>query len=180
VPNVIGLTAAEAAAQLGAQGLTIRRVEVSGTPPTPDVAWRTYYQSPPAGAAIPADRAVVLKQYGSGKVAAAPPQPSQAGAAEGDPWFQTGERYHDFVGHHVAVRCQPGGPIGPLAGTDVYTDDSSICTAAVHAGRIRYDVGGMVVVVIQPGREAFTGSSRHDLTSASRGPRPRSFAFVVP
>ena len=38
-----------------------------------------------------------------------------------------------------------------IYGTDVYTDDSSVCTAAVHDGKITIADGGTVTVEIRPG-----------------------------
>ena len=40
------------------------------------------------------------------------------------------------------------GSAGPVYGTDIYSDDSSICTAAVHAGRVDFAEGGLVTIQI--------------------------------
>ena len=54
-------------------------------------------------------------------------------------------------------------------GTDIYTDDSSICTAAVHAGKFSLAAGGTVIVEIRAGQSSYTGSMRNGLTSNDYG-----------
>lgn len=61
--------------------------------------------------------------------------------------------------------CPPHGAAGSVWGTDVYTDDSSVCTAAVHAGVISLSDGGVFTVSNGPGRDHFVGASRHGVTS---------------
>jgi hypothetical protein len=125
-----------------------------------------------AGAAQPLPKPPSLGSH-SKRVA----RPRRWPTSSDNPWTETAEQYRDWVGARVALNCQAGGPVGPVTGTDFYTDDSSICSAAVHAGRITLNTGGMAIALIQPGRAAFTGSSRNGLTSASRGPWPGSFMF---
>lgn len=62
----------------------------------------------------------------------------------------------------------------PIWGTDVYTAESAICAAALHAGVIRPS-GGTVQVIAAPGQASYTGSTRNGVTSASHGAAPRSF-----
>jgi hypothetical protein len=68
---------------------------------------------------------------------------------------------------------------GYLVGTDVYTSNSSICKAGIHAGAIPR-TGGLVVVQLQPGRPAYRGSVRNRLTSRDTGAFRNSFAVIVP
>jgi LCCL domain len=68
---------------------------------------------------------------------------------------------------------------GGLWGTDVYTADSGICRAGIHAGAIS-PAGGIVVVQIQPGRPAYRGSSRYNVTSSDYGNYGLSFAVIAP
>jgi hypothetical protein len=49
-------------------------------------------------------------------------------------------------------------------GTNFYTDDSSLCVAAVHAGRITTS-GGRITAMISGGRSSYTGSTRNGVTS---------------
>ena len=87
-------------------------------------------------------------------------------------------------GHRGADRktfeyvCPELGHVHPIWGTDVYTDDSSVCTAAVHAGLIGLDGGGRVRIVIRPGLEAYVGTSRNGMISEDYGPWAGSFSFV--
>lgn len=68
---------------------------------------------------------------------------------------------------------------GGLWGTDVYTADSGICRAGIHAGAIS-PAGGVVVVQIQPGRPAYRGSPRYNVSSSDYGSYNRSFAVILP
>ena len=58
----------------------------------------------------------------------------------------------------LTCRCGKTEGGADVWGTDVYTDDSSICTAAVHAGLIEADDGGEVTFELAPGRDEYTGS----------------------
>ena len=69
------------------------------------------------------------------------------------------------------------GPVGSVWGTGTYTDDSSICTAAVHAGVITPDDGGTVVIEIAPGQSSYQGSTAHGVTSNDYGEFGGSFRF---
>lgn len=54
---------------------------------------------------------------------------------------------------------------GPVWGTDIYTGDSSLGVAAVHAGLVKPgDTTVLRVVVVEP-PERFEGSLRHGITS---------------
>lgn len=62
-----------------------------------------------------------------------------------------------------------GASSGSLWGTNVFTDDSGIAVAAVHAGVLRADQSGTVRVVTSPGQSAYVGSSRNGVGSSSYG-----------
>lgn len=66
--------------------------------------------------------------------------------------------------------------IGSLWGTNIYTDDSTLCRAAVHAGRITTS-GGSIRAVISAGRSSYTGSTRNGVTSSSWGSWGGSYYF---
>jgi len=76
--------------------------------------------------------------------------------------------------------CPPDGGLSDIWGTDVYTDDSSICTAAVHSGLLRRETGGRVRILVQPGREQYEGSTRNGIVSADYGHWDGSFVFILP
>ena len=81
-------------------------------------------------------------------------------------------------GERVALTCPANGSPGSIWGTDVYTDDSPICTAAVHAGLITARSGGTVTLEIRPGQSSYTGSLRNGVNSQSRGSWHGSYVFV--
>ncbi|NTX51524.1 protease B [Myxococcus sp. CA051A] len=72
--------------------------------------------------------------------------------------------------------CSPGAS-GTVWGTNLYTDDSNICTAAVHAGVISTS-GGTVVVEIQPGQSTYVGTTRNGVTTNSYGAWAGSFRLI--
>ncbi len=65
---------------------------------------------------------------------------------------------------------------GALYGTDIYTTDSSICRAAVHAGVIT-SAGGSVTVRSAAGCSKYEGKAQNGMTSSSWSSYPNSFFF---
>lgn len=63
-------------------------------------------------------------------------------------------------------------------GTDIYSGDSSICSAAVHVGLITPQEGGQVTFQILAGLDAYEGSKRNGITTRSWGAWGSSFQFV--
>ena len=70
-----------------------------------------------------------------------------------------------------------GDTAGMVWGTDVYTNDSRICVAAVHAGKITVAVGGRVTLEILPGKPSYVGSTRYGVGSSSYGAWTCSYQF---
>lgn len=69
-------------------------------------------------------------------------------------------------GERYAFRCPPGKPMpSRVSGSGPYTDDSSICSAAVHAGAIHAKDGGDVAIEIRPGQARYAGSDRNYIKS---------------
>ncbi len=60
-------------------------------------------------------------------------------------------------------------------GTGIYTDDSSICNAAVHLGLLTYSNGGKVEYQIVPGQSSYASSSANGVTSEDYGSWEGSF-----
>lgn len=58
---------------------------------------------------------------------------------------------------------------GSVLGTGVYTDDSPLATAAVHAGLVKVGQKGVVKVTILPGEKQYTGSDGNGITSSDFG-----------
>lgn len=95
-------------------------------------------------------------------------------------WTTQADSLRGRNGQRVQYYCPPGGGYsGRLWGSDLYTDDSSICLAAVHAGLITPDSGGEVTIEIRPGAGSYRGSSRHGVTSNQYGGWHGSFRFVL-
>jgi hypothetical protein len=74
--------------------------------------------------------------------------------------------------------CRPGAASlsGAVWGTDVYTDDSTLCLAAVHAGAIGA-AGGLITVLRSEGRPLYVGSARNGVTSHDFGSYVASIRF---
>jgi hypothetical protein len=65
---------------------------------------------------------------------------------------------------------------GSAWGTDMYTSDSRLATAAVHAGAIREGERGLVRVVIVDGADhTYNGSERNGVVTFDYGPYPVAF-----
>lgn len=94
-------------------------------------------------------------------------------------WDLNAGQYRGEDGKRVAFLCPPDGEIGTVWGTDTYTDDSSVCTAAVHAGIINPVEGGRVVIEIAPGEEEYQGSEANGVESQDYGSWDGSFTFPV-
>lgn len=65
---------------------------------------------------------------------------------------------------------------GAVWGSDVYTDDSAVCRAALHAGMIGTG-GGTIWVRAAPGRESYPALDRNGVASGTWGSWGRSIAF---
>lgn len=78
----------------------------------------------------------------------------------------------------AVVLCPAGCDLGSVWGTDIYTDDSSICTAAVHSGAITLD-GGLIRVEYTEGQESYEGTERNGVRTSDWGSWGGSF-IVVP
>lgn len=63
-------------------------------------------------------------------------------------------------------------------GTDVYLDESPICTAAVHAGALTQGTSGQVTIVMGPGATSFEGRGRNGVKSSSYGPDNSTYSFT--
>jgi hypothetical protein len=62
-----------------------------------------------------------------------------------------------------------------IAGTDIYTDDSALATAVVHAGVLRVGQSGIVRVTILPGQANYEGTTRHGVNSGASANYPGSY-----
>ncbi len=71
-----------------------------------------------------------------------------------------------FNGERFRFRCPPGKAVsGQVIGSGPYTDGSSICAAAVHAGVIRAASGGFVTIEVRPGEAHYDATLMHYVQS---------------
>jgi hypothetical protein len=94
-----------------------------------------------------------------------------------DPWTQNARSHRGQIGVPFVHTCPPGGTLGSVWGTGVYTDDSSICTAAVHAGRIQQMQGGTVTVYAKPGMPSYVGTAANGVQTRNFPAFSGSFGF---
>lgn len=138
-----------------AGGLTIALISVIGGIPSGDVATASIAAASPS------------------TVETAAPSPSGPPPREtavptlhpGFSWEQTAIKHRGSNGERFRYVCAPGGTPLPLWGTRVYTDDSSVCTAAVHWGLITLEDGGTVAIEIRRGRDSYRGTHRNGVAS---------------
>jgi hypothetical protein len=70
-------------------------------------------------------------------------------------------------GERFRFLCPPGkAPAGQPVGSGPYTDGSSICAAAAHAGVLRPSVGGNVLIEIRSGQSHFASSLSNYIQSS--------------
>lgn len=97
----------------------------------------------------------------------------------GTSWMTSATALRGKNGQRFSYSCPGGSGSGGSAwGTDLYTDDSTVCLAAVHAGLIAQRTGGIVTFEIRPGENSYKGTTRNGVTSGNYGKFPGSFAFV--
>jgi hypothetical protein len=84
-------------------------------------------------------------------------------------WRGTGEILNCACPANFSVK-------GPIWGTDIYTDDSYICKAALHAGRIGRS-GGQVSIRMIAGQSSYTGTRRNGVTSLAYRSYAGSYRF---
>jgi LCCL domain-containing protein len=103
---------------------------------------------------------------------------SSAVSPGGTGWEADASALQGLDNQRFAFICPSYGSAGSVYGTDVYTDVSSVCAAAVLEGRITLAGGGLVTVEIQPGRTSYRGSTSNGITSNSYGSYPGSYVIV--
>jgi len=95
-------------------------------------------------------------------------------------WEASATTLNGKDGETFTLACSPGGTAHSVWGSDIYTADSSICTAGVHSGLITYQQGGAVTVELRPGRAIYGCSERNGVTTSPFGPYQHSFVFKTP
>ena len=92
--------------------------------------------------------------------------------AEPDPGTLT--NYQDKVGKSFYFRVT-GAVMATIWGDGLYTTDSQLATAAVHAGVLKAGETGVVKVTILPSPAAFSGSTKNGVTSQPYGMFPAAY-----
>ena len=139
---------------------------------------------------LPIAALVVLLISACSAPAAATPEPTPeatpttapaASTPATDPWQLNAAEHRSEVGEDFTYDCPPADEsrTDTVWGTDVYTDDSSVCTAAVHAGAITVEDGGEVTIEIVAGQESYAASEQNGIESSSYGPWGGSFSVVT-
>ncbi len=82
-------------------------------------------------------------------------------------------------GQSFDCKCSPDFAMGTIWGTGTYTDDSNICTAALHAGSIARNTGGNVRYTVSAGQSSYLGTTNNGITSASYGAWEGSYVVGV-
>jgi hypothetical protein len=91
-------------------------------------------------------------------------------------WSTNAKSQRGAVGQRFTFVCPKGKP-EKVWGSDVYSDGSSVCSAAVHAGAIKRR-GGTVTIEMRPGLSSYYGSNRHGVPSMSFGEWEGSFVVL--
>lgn len=94
-----------------------------------------------------------------------------------DPGYLTGYRGQDGKSFFFRV---VGATDGTVWGTDLYTDDSRLATAAVHAGVLAVGQAGVVKVTMVKPDGAFRGSTRNGVTTLDYGDWPSAYQVERP
>jgi hypothetical protein len=90
--------------------------------------------------------------------------------------------FRAFVGTGERLACTCSAEAtqhGYVRGMDVYTANSSVCRAALHAGTVG-KAGGVVTVIPEAGRKAYPGVTRNGVTSYNDEASEGSFRFAAP
>lgn len=88
---------------------------------------------------------------------------------------QTAQALTGDVGTEIAVTCPANcANVGSVWGGPIYSDDSAVCRAAVHAGVIS-NAGGSFTVVIEQGQSSYPSNTQNGVTTSEWGAWERSF-----
>lgn len=103
-------------------------------------------------------------------------EPAPAPATDAITWETDATRFRGQVGSRFMFTCPPG-RIQSVWGSDIYSDDSSLCSAAVHAGVITTH-GGPITIEMRSGLTSYRGSKRNKVASKGYGPWEGSFVVL--
>jgi LCCL domain len=103
--------------------------------------------------------------------------PASSEPGKPTPWEANADSLNGKDGETMTLACSPNGTLHNVWGSDIYTADSSICSAAVHSGLITLEQGGTVTIELRLGRSIYGASERNGVTSQTYGSWPHSFVF---
>jgi hypothetical protein len=112
--------------------------------------------------------------FGSGGGTAQTPTAQSGGSG----WGANATALRGRNGQRFSFACEANGHLSSVWGTDIYTDDSRVCSAAVHAGFITLQSGGTVTIEIRAGQDSYAASTRNGVSSGSWGSWTGSYVFV--
>jgi hypothetical protein len=92
-------------------------------------------------------------------------------------WTLNAADFRGQDGRRIAYDCTPDGTAATVWGSGTYTDDSSVCTAAVFEGLISLEDGGRVVIEISPGLDAYETATANGITTEAYPAWPGSYIF---
>ena len=94
-------------------------------------------------------------------------------------WSETAEQWRGEVGRRIQITLPPGGSVNPIWGDGIYSHDSPIGVAAVHAGLITFDTGGTVVIEMMGPQDSYASADRNGVFSNSYGYWHGSYRFIT-
>jgi hypothetical protein len=77
---------------------------------------------------------------------------------------------HLSLRDELTVLCPPNGRVGLVVGSGPYSGVSSVCSAAIHAGKINRVKGGKIRLRAVKRPKAFVASERNGVESTATGP----------
>ncbi|TQV75754.1 LCCL domain-containing protein [Denitrobaculum tricleocarpae] len=91
----------------------------------------------------------------------------------------TGFGHKQFVGQRFTFNCPaaPSGKLRRITGTDSYANNTRVCVAAMHAGKITQD-GGLIHLQLDPGKKKLVGSLRNGVESKDGPGGHQTVSFV--
>jgi len=94
-----------------------------------------------------------------------------------DPWNTTAGEFGLEVGKSGTHECPADGTPSQLWGTGPFTDDSSLCTAAVFVGAITVEDGGTVNFTIVEPTTSYDGGEANGVIANEYGEWPGAFSI---
>lgn len=104
--------------------------------------------------------------------------PSLAQAQSACPYSVAYASPRQAVGSTNSCVCGPLYQTGSIYGTGTYTDDSHICSAAVHNGSISAQTGGVVTYVVNGVQKSYEGKNQNGIQSIAWGAYGNSFTLA--